>query len=128
VNWPIQHYENGVAKNRDTGRRFKHIVRILKKLNLTMEEDGVRICQRITSFLIECLVWNVPNGILTGYSSYTDTVKNALYHLYHHTENEQLCDEWGEVSELLYLFRGRKWTKKDVNTFTIAAWNYLGFG
>ena len=32
INWPEQNYLNGIKKNNVTGRRFKRIVRILKKL------------------------------------------------------------------------------------------------
>jgi hypothetical protein len=129
INWPVQHYENGVQKNLDTSKRFKKVVRILKKLNYQMREGGYSVCKRIPSFLIECLVWNVPNNILTNYDNYTDTIQSVLYFLHEHTKNEELCDKWGEVSELMYLFRGHsKWTKKDVTDFTIETSNYLEFG
>jgi len=32
INWPEQHYQNGVRKNDATGRRFKAIVRVLNRL------------------------------------------------------------------------------------------------
>ena len=32
INWPEQHYQNGVQKNKDTGTRYKSIVRVLKAL------------------------------------------------------------------------------------------------
>lgn len=32
VNWPHQNYENGTAKNKATGTRFKNLVRVLKRL------------------------------------------------------------------------------------------------
>ena len=36
--------------------------------------------------------------------------------------------EWGEVSELLYLFHnGRKWTDVDVKQWLYNAWNYLEY-
>jgi hypothetical protein len=40
INYPEQHYNNGVTKNNNTNRRYKRCVRILKKLNCKMVEDG----------------------------------------------------------------------------------------
>lgn len=34
VNFPEQHYANGVSKNNATGRRYKRVVRILKRLKM----------------------------------------------------------------------------------------------
>jgi len=58
-NWPQQSYENGTAKNNATGRRYKRMVRILKRLENSMVEEG--IIEEVPSFLIESLVYNVPN-------------------------------------------------------------------
>lgn len=128
INWPLHHFKNGVEKNNRTGRRFKHVVRILKKLRNEMVDEGESACARIPSFLIECLVWNTPDEILTKYESYVDTVRDVLVYLYSNTKNPDKCDEWGEVNELVYLFRDqKKWTKQDVTDFTVAAWNYIGF-
>lgn len=88
-----------------------------------MTEQGVR-AGNIPSFLIECLVWNVPNDQFQN-STYTADVKAALYFLYERTKTDELCREWGEVSELKYLFQPfQKWTRQQVNEFTVAAWNY----
>jgi len=38
------------------------------------------------------------------------------------------CSEWGEVSELKYLFRSpQKWTREQAHKFIDAAWDYIGF-
>jgi len=36
INYPDQHYANGVSKNTETGRRFKAVARILKRLRYEM--------------------------------------------------------------------------------------------
>jgi hypothetical protein len=54
-NWPRQHYENGTNKNLRTGKRFKLVVRILKRLRDEMEERG-GLGWPVPSFLIESLV------------------------------------------------------------------------
>lgn len=128
VNYPKQHIENGKQKNAQTNRRFKRLTRIYRKLRYKMIDDGIPVSDSITSFLLECLVWNVPNSILNDNDTWQDRLKHSIVHLYQHTKDEEKCGEWGEVSELLYLFHGgRKWTKSDVNVFLIDAWNYLGY-
>lgn len=127
INWPEQHYENGVSKNNTTGTRYKSIVRVLKTLSNEMTENGVTGGD-IPGFLIECLVWNVPNDNFQ-HSTYAADVKAALVFLYEHTKTDEPCREWGEVSELKYLFRpGQKWTCEQANIFTVSAWNYANFG
>ena len=106
---------------------YKRLVRIMKHIKNEMVEDKKTDGDKITSFLVECLVYHVPNNVITGYSTWTETVKKAIIYLYneikdgHHTE-------WGEVSDMLYLFRNRKWTDEDAKQWLITAWNYLGYG
>lgn len=128
VNYPKQHIENGKQKNSDTNRKFKRLTRIYRKLRYKMIDDGLPVSDSITSFLLECLVWNVPNSVLNEADTWQERLKSSIVHLYEHTNEEDKCDEWGEVSELLYLFRGnRKWTKSDVSQFLVDAWNYLEY-
>jgi hypothetical protein len=127
VNWPGQNYTNGVAKNEATGRRFKAVVRILKRLRYEMIGNGHTIAESIPSYLIECLVWNVPNEGF-GHDEYRDDVRYALAHLCNETRTDETCKEWGEINELKYLFRqSQPWTREQVNKFLNAAWNYIGF-
>jgi hypothetical protein len=126
INWPEQHYNNGVRKNSATNRRFKRIVRIVKRLRNEMDDKGVRAASTVPGFLVECLVWNVPNGYLTR-QGYTASVRAALAHIFNNTMTEEQCREWGEVSELKYLFRsGQPWTRQEAHAFVDAAWNYVG--
>ena len=98
----------------------------MKHIKNNMVDDDKTNSDKITSFLIECLVWNIPNSIITGYVTWTETVKQAITYLFKAIEQNQ-HQEWGEVSELLYLFRGRKWTDTDVKNWLLAAWSYLEF-
>ncbi len=126
-NWPEQHYQNGVEKNRQTNMRYKKIVRILKTLSNEMAENGVLSAKKAPSFLIECLVWNVPNSEFTGFS-YISDVRRALVYLFNNTINDSKCSEWGEVSELKYLFRSSQpWTRESAHQFISDAWDYVGF-
>ena len=127
INWPEQHYANGCLKNTNTGTRFKSIVRVLKALSNEMTEERVR-GGYIPSFLIECLGWNVPNDRFQN-STYTADVKAGLVFLYENTKTDDPCREWGEVSDLKYLFSAaQKWTREQANAFTISAWNHAELG
>ena len=126
INWPEQHYANGVSKNSRTSRRFKGMVRILKCLRHQMNDDNIASSEPIPGFLIECLTWNCPDAVF-GNNSYTADVRGCLAHLFNETMNDEKCSEWCEVSELKYLFRGQKWTRQQAHKFISDAWDYLGF-
>ncbi len=126
INWPEQHYSNGVEKNIATGRRFKHITRIIKRLRNEMVENNITAANHIPSYLIECLVWNTPNNEF-GYPKYTDDVRTVLAHTFNGTLTFDKCKEWGEVNELKYLFIGQTWTWSQAHSFLSAAWDYIGF-
>jgi hypothetical protein len=126
INWPRQNYKNGVQKNDDTGRRFKAVVRILKRLRNEMVDNGHTVGEPIPSYLIECLVWNVPKEAF-GHDTWRADVRWALAHLWNETRTDEQCKEWGEINELKYLFGGQPWSRVQVNSFLDAAWNYIGF-
>jgi hypothetical protein len=128
VNWPEQNYDNGVAKNTRTSRRFKKIVRVLKRLRNEMADDKKVVAAiGTTSFLVECLTWNVPDEGFNRGSYYAD-VRWALAHLFNNTRTDEACNEWGEVNELKYLLRGgQPWTRQGAHDFVSAAWDYVGF-
>jgi len=125
VNWPEQHYNNGVRKNKDTGNRFKFIVRVLKRLRNEMADKGVDAAKPIPSYLIECLVWNTPNEAFS-HEEYTENVRAVLGSTIYDTASAERCKEWGEVNELKYLFRGSQpWTREQAYAFLSAAWKYI---
>lgn len=126
--YPKQHIDNGKLKNGRTQKRFKRLTRVLKKIRYKMIEDNVYFSENISSFLIECLLWNVPDRIFNDYDTWTMRLKESIRYLYQQTVEDEKCKEWGEVSELLYLIRSsRKWSRKDINQFTIAVWQYMNF-
>jgi hypothetical protein len=127
INWPQQHYDNGVAKNTATGKRYKALVRVLKCLRNEMADADYSEAKPIPGFLLECLVWNVPNDHL-GHVTYKADVRACLAFLFKNTRTDDTCSEWGEVSELKYLFRtSQKWTRQQAHSFLSKAWDYIGF-
>src|SRR5579884_371395 len=127
VNWPDQNYENGVAKNKVTGGRFKDLVRIIKRLRNKMVDENIAEARPIPSFLNECLIWNVPNGGF-GHDTLKGDVRWAIAYLFNNTMKVEDCKEWGEVNELKYLFGAHQsWTMEQAHTFVSKAWDYVGF-
>jgi hypothetical protein len=126
-NWPEQHYENGVSKNTRTHRRYKQMVRILKTLGNEMSSAGIVSAKNTPSFLAECLVWNAPDDHFAS-SSYKAMARSVLAWLFNNTRSDADCSEWGEVSELKYLFRASQpWTRLGAHQFISDSWDYVGF-
>jgi hypothetical protein len=120
-------YLNGAAKNGVTGQCFKAAVRILKRLRYKLIEEGSAVASRIPPYLVECLVWNVPNEGFQ-HETRTDDIRYVLAHLRNETRAYEACKEWGEVNELKYLFRtAQPWMLTDAHNFLQAAWYYFGF-
>lgn len=127
ANYPKRHLQNGRNKNNATNHEYKKLVRIMKHIKNNMVDDGITDGNVISSFLVECLVYQVPNSTVTAYPSWTETVKQAIIYLYNEIDENRHTD-WAEVSGMLYLFRGRKWTDLDAKNWLYQAWNYLGYG
>jgi hypothetical protein len=127
VNWPHQHYENGVEKNKATSNRFKFITRALKRLRYRMEDAGIDAAKPIPSYFIECLVWNAPNHSF-GHAAYYNDMREVLAFLFNDIRSDQPCSEWTEVNGIKYLFRWQQpWTRQQGFSFVSAAWSYVGF-
>jgi hypothetical protein len=124
-NWPDQTHRNGVDKNTRTGRRCKAAIRILKRLRDQMQADGIVAANDIGSFLIESLVWNVPDDGFTS-GTYRALTQNVLAFLFNQTRDDVSCLEWGEVNELKYIFRGSSGLRARVHSFISAAWDFVG--
>jgi hypothetical protein len=70
-NFPQQNYDNGVAKNRATGRRYKELVRCMKRLITELHEGG-KIPRDYPGYLTESLIYNVPNDRFAHTRRYDD--------------------------------------------------------
>lgn len=133
INWPERlyedgvdkHYEEGVNKNLITHKRFKALVRILKSVKSLMDDAKIPSASAIPGFLVECLVWNVPNDHF-GRTTYTADVREVLAYLFNNTMSDSKCSKWAEVSGLKYLFRNaQKWTRQGAHSFLSDAWDCL---
>jgi hypothetical protein len=104
-NYPKQNYDNGVTKNNATRRRYKEIVRCVKRLVRELYDDGV-IPRDYPGYLLECLVYNAPNGCF-GHTRRYDDMQAVFRHLWQGLHDSDVYETWTEPSELLMLFRGR---------------------
>lgn len=129
INWHAQHYDNGVSKNRRTSRRYKCVVRILKRLRDDMQEQGetpVKAASKVPSFLLECLAYNAGDGCYGGDHLYDD-VKAVIGRAWTDTKPGVDAD-LVEVSGLKWLFSASQpWTQAEAHEFLLRAWNHVGF-
>lgn len=120
-NWPQQHYDNGINKNNRTDKRFKCIVRGVKRLRVSMEERGIKSAAPIPSFLVECLVYLVPDTCFSD-SSYKTNVENCIIYLHDNIDQAK----WTEINGIKYLFHvAQKWSKSEVKAFLHSASYYI---
>lgn len=126
--WPHipLHYENGVSKNTATSRRYKGMVRILKKLRAELEEAGNHTAAAAPGYLLECLAWNAPDWCFS-YETWVERVQSVLRFLWQNTEEVSLCDTWCEVDGIKYLFRpAQPWTREQAHIIINDMWDYVG--
>jgi len=124
-NFPKHEYTNGVTKNKATGNNFKFLVRILKRLRNEMQENSIPAAQNIASFLIESLLYNVPNDHFSV-STYYEELKSSFIFLYSKLKDEELSRNLLEVNEIKFIFfSSQAWTRKQALDFVISAYNYV---
>ncbi len=127
--WPSTplHYENGNSKNTATSRRYRGLVRVLKKIRNEMEDAGSSSANAIPGYLLECMTWNVPNRAFIGSTTWYARVRAVLIHLWTNTKDDARCESWCEVDDIKYLFRvSQPWTRAAAHTFINEAWNFVG--
>lgn len=125
INWPDQDYENGIKKNSETNKKYKGLVRILKSIRSEMEAESIQSATDAKSYLISCLIWNVPN-VYFSEESYESILFGSLNYLIHMTSSFENVKEWGEINELKYLFRDTQpWRLESVNQFLKDAKHFM---
>lgn len=127
VNYPIQHYDNGVVKNKNTSERFKPAVRIFKNLRNHCIANDFVTPEAAPSYFVSCLIYNAPDS---AFKKDLDDTALAVLQWMHGLSDEAweklLCQ-----NELFYLCRNLPdlWKPVDAKKFrnaAIAAWNDWG--
>jgi hypothetical protein len=127
VNWPLQTYDNGLAKHDRTGQRFRKMVRIVKRLRNKLQDEGIKEAQDIGSFLIESSVWNVPDGLF-DHDEYFDDVRAVLANCFNRTLPSGDFADLKEVNNIKALYSSSQpWTREQAHAFFSKAWDYVGF-
>jgi hypothetical protein len=62
VSYPRQHLRNGQRKDQNTGGRYKEAVRVFKNARRYLCDNGTSV-DGVSSYLIECLLYNVPDQL-----------------------------------------------------------------
>lgn len=126
ANYPKQHYDNGYAKHQATQERYRKMVRCLKNLAGDMADADIPIARETASFLIESLVWNVPDDFFNR-GSYKADMREILAHTFNATLSDEACKGWVETNGVKYLFHiSQPWTREKAHSFLSAAWDYMG--
>ncbi|WP_154100345.1 nucleotidyltransferase [Rhodococcus sp. YH3-3] len=116
VNYPDQQLLNGRTKNVATGSLYKEMVRILKRAENDLVAAGT--IEPLPSYLMECLMYNVPNSHFQSMNSnpLTDILTNAIAHIWSATNPDGEAINWYEPNGIKPLFKGKqKWTMDDAN-------------
>lgn len=124
VNYPRQQLDNGVAKNNRTGYAYKKGVRLLKRIENSMANDGT--FRELPSFFMECLAYNCPDSVFKR-DSWVERLKGMLVHIWDELQgDEPESGRWVEVNNCFYLFhKSQEWSREDGREFAKAAWNYF---
>lgn len=125
TNWPQQQLDNGIKKNNATNYRYKYMVRALKRLENELIKGG-QLSKELPSFLIECLVYNVPDTEF-NHTTYVDEMRAVLASIFNATLAEDKCSDWIEVNGRKYLFRSSQpWTYQQAHDLADKAWDRMG--
>jgi hypothetical protein len=102
------------------------MVRALKRLETLLVKEG-KLSSELPSFLMECLVYNVPNEKF-NHKKYVDEMRAVLASIFNATRNAEDCSKWVEVSGRKYLFNSQQvWTYQQAHVLADKAWNRMGF-
>lgn len=128
VSFPKQHYDNGVTKNQNTNSMYKAIVRILKNVRNGLIAEGTIAKNMVSSFLIECLVWNVLPHSHFQEDNYAAATRNIIIAIYEAMGQPEKARQYAEVNDLKWLFPANlHLTPQQAQDFMQHAWNFIGY-
>lgn len=117
INYPEQTRSNNIGKNKATSYYYKKLVRIIKEIKSDMLESGFQLADKISSFEIESILYNVPNYVLSeAHYSMKERVKSVVNFL---ATNSNSCSNYTEPNELLKIFDNCKNSIYDYQNFII---------
>jgi hypothetical protein len=115
-NFPVQHYDNCVAKHQATNNYFKRTVRIFKNMRNRLTAHEIIKPGSAPSYFVEGMLWNVPNEYFGA--SYSATVRACLAWL-----KQADSTKLASANDLYWLIRENSdvcWNKADYDAFRLA--------
>lgn len=103
INYPEQSRLNSIQKNKATAYYYKKIVRILKNIKNDMIENGVVGADKVSSYGLECMIYNVPNEVFNshyGYYSLKKITYNVVEYLCNNTYSYPYFKETNEILKI----------------------------
>lgn len=110
-NFPKQHIANGKTKNVNTNLYYKKMVRIMKKMRYLMSENGYISADKVSSFGLESLLWNISNNIFTKYTIYRFAFDEIVDFVY---KNKYMLSTYKEANGIKQLCP----TQADINNYS----------
>ena len=88
VSFPQQHHQRGLKKEEATSNRFKRTIRTFKAARNRLVDKKVLTKDDAPSYFIECLLYNVPDGLFAAklaptYTGIIDWLKTARLKDFH---------------------------------------------
>ena len=124
VNFPSLDNDNGCIKNMNTKHKYKYIVRIFKRFRNELENNN-QISVHIPSYVIESLLYNVPDDYYNGVN-YVSMMINIIHFLYPLMDNANFY-EVNRIKEMFSpnLFPEQQTTRMEVKQYLEAMYKYL---
>lgn len=128
VNFPEQHHQNGKNMNIRTGRAYKRATRILKRMRYQLLDDKVPTADGVSSFLLECAMFNVPDGHFNQ-RNWWQVMDRTIQYMIDEIQAGR-AEEWVEVNWHKWLFKSSygtpsNWQSQQLLDFLIDAAEYL---
>ena len=125
-NYPQHQLDRGRAKNNRTNYYYKKTVRILKRLENVLVEQG--LTEPIPSYVLECLIYNCAEEHFAR-TTWRSVMRGCLAEIFNYTmKAEPVEDRWLEANGIKFLFyHKQKWTRTQIHAFASAAWDYMEF-
>lgn len=105
VSFPKQHKTNWEQKNQNTWWNFKSLVRVVKNCKKELVAQSIITEDLVSSFLLECLFWNISNSIFSSKYTLKDNFNVVISKIYDDMWNKEIYDKYAEVCDLFYLLR-----------------------
>lgn len=118
INFPKQHYDNGVEKNARTYGWYKPTIRVLKNIRTYLIDNKIIEESLAPSYFLECLIYNVPNNAFGG--NYQETFCNVVNWLAKADFNSFVCQN-GQL--LLFGDSSEQWSISAAKQFIFALIN-----